>query len=123
MVLICWKISNRYNSKFSFEAAVGGGVPIIRVLQNSMIVGNTKNIYGILNGTCNYILTKMKENKISFKNALKDAQKLGFAETDPHDDISGTDTAYKLSILSNLVFNINSKISNIYIEGIQILKK
>ena len=114
-----FKISNRYSSKFSFEAAVGGGVPIIRVLQNSMIVGNTKNIYGILNGTCNYILTKMKENKISFKKALKDAQKLGFAEADPHDDISGTDTAYKLSILSNLVFNINSKFSSIYIEGIQ----
>jgi len=113
------KLSKKFNSQFSFEAAVGGGIPIIRVLQNSIIIGKTKNIYGILNGTCNYILTKMREKNISFKKALKDAQSLGFAEADPFDDISGTDTAYKLSILSNLVFNLNSDSSNIYKEGIQ----
>ena len=83
------ELSHKYNTKFSFEAAVGGGIPIIRILQNSMIIGKTKNIYGILNGTCNYILTKMRDNNLSFHNALKQAQQLGFAETDPHDDISG----------------------------------
>ena len=59
------KLSKKFNSQFSFEAAVGGGIPIIRVLQNSIIIGKTKNIYGILNGTCNYILTKMREKNIS----------------------------------------------------------
>ena len=114
------KLSKKFNTQFSFEAAVGGGIPIIRLLQNSMIIGKTKNIYGILNGTCNYILTQMREKNISFKKALKDAQKLGFAESDPHDDISGTDAAYKLSILSNLVFNLNSgSYTDIYKEGIQ----
>ena len=72
------KLSKKFDTQFSFEAAVGGGIPIIRLLQNSMIIGKTKNIYGILNGTCNYILTKMREKNISFKKALKDAQKLGF---------------------------------------------
>ena len=112
------ELSNRFDAQFSFEAAVGGGIPIIRLIQNSMIVGKTKNIYGILNGTCNYILTKMRENNLPFKKALKDAQKLGFAESNPHDDVSGIDTAYKLAILSNLAFSFSSKISDIYIEGI-----
>ena len=112
------ELSNRFDVQFSFEAAVGGGIPIIRLIQNSMIVGKTKNIYGILNGTCNYILTKMRENNLPFKKALKDAQKLGFAESNPHDDVSGTDAAYKLAILSNLAFSFSSKISDIYKEGI-----
>ena len=112
------ELSHNYNAKFSFEAAVGGGIPIIRLLQNSMIIGKIKNIYGILNGTCNYILTKMRDNNLKFHNALKQAQQLGFAEANPKDDINGIDTAYKLSILSNLAFGINTKVSDIYIEGI-----
>ena len=99
MELKCLNYLNKYNTKFSFEAAVGGGIPIIRVLiHNSIIVGKIKNIYGILNGTCNYILTKMRENNLPFSEALKEAQKLGFAEANPKDDINGTDTAYKLAI-------------------------
>ena len=112
------ELSNKYNAKFSFEAAVGGGIPIIRLMQNSMIVGKTRDIYGILNGTCNYILTQMREKNISFKKALNEAQKLGFAEANPSDDISGKDAAYKLAILSNLAFGVSSKLSDIYIEGI-----
>ena len=111
-------LSIKYNSKFSFEAAVGGGIPIIRLMQNSMIVGKIKSVYGILNGTCNYILTKMRENNIQFNNALKKAQQLGFAEANPEDDINGVDTAYKLAILSNLAFGITTKVSEIFTEGI-----
>ncbi|MDC3024483.1 homoserine dehydrogenase, partial [Alphaproteobacteria bacterium] len=113
-----FQLANKYNTKFSFEAAVGGGIPIIRSLHNSLIVGKIRNIYGILNGTCNYILTKMRENNLKFSEALEKAQKLGFAEANPKDDISGFDTAYKLAILSNLAFGINTKVSDIYIEGI-----
>ena len=101
------ELSNKYNTKFSFEAAVGGGIPVIRIIQNSLIVGKINSIYGILNGTCNYILTKMRENNLQFNKALQQAQQLGFAEANPKDDISGTDTAYKLAILSNLAFGIN----------------
>ena len=111
-------LSIKYNSKFSFEAAVGGGIPIIRLMQNSMIVGKIKSVYGILNGTCNYILTKMRENNLQFNNALKKAQQLGFAEANPEDDINGVDTAYKLAILSNLAFGISTKVSEIFTEGI-----
>ncbi|RPH08299.1 MAG: homoserine dehydrogenase [Alphaproteobacteria bacterium TMED93] len=111
-------LSIKYNSKFSFEAAVGGGIPIIRLMQNSMIVGKIKSVYGILNGTCNYILTKMRENNLQFNNALKKAQQLGFAEANPEDDINGVDTAYKLAILSNLAFGITTKVSEIFTEGI-----
>ena len=113
-----FELSQKYNTKFSFEAAVGGGIPIIRLINNSIIVGKIKNIYGILNGTCNYILTKMRENNLQFNKALKEAQNLGFAEANPKDDINGTDTAYKLAILSNLAFGINTKVSDIYTEGI-----
>mgnify|MGYP001300655817 CR=1 FL=1 len=112
------EVSAQYNNKFSFEAAVGGGIPIIRLLHNSLIVGKIKNIYGILNGTCNYILTRMREDRLQFSKALKQAQKLGFAEANPKDDISGTDTAYKLAILSNIAFGINTRASEIYVEGI-----
>ena len=112
------ELSNKYNTKFSFEAAVGGGIPIIRIIQNSLIVGKINSIYGILNGTCNYILTKMRENNLQFNKALQQAQQLGFAEANPKDDISGTDTTYKLAILSNLAFGINTKASDIYTEGI-----
>ena len=113
-----FELSQKYNAKFSFEAAVGGGIPIIRLINNSIIVGKIKNIYGILNGTCNYILTKMRENNLQFNKALKEAQNLGFAEANPKDDINGTDTAYKLAILSNLAFGVNTKVSDIYTEGI-----
>ena len=112
------EVSEQYNTKFSFEAAVGGGIPIIRLLHNSLIVGKIRNTYGILNGTCNYILTKMREDNLQFTKALKQAQKLGFAEANPKDDISGTDTAYKLAILSNIAFGINTRASEIYVEGI-----
>ncbi len=113
-----FELCHKYKSNISFEAAVGGGIPIIKLLHNSLLAGNIKNIYGILNGTCNYILTKMVENNVSFKTALKEAQNLGFAESDPYDDISGMDTAYKLAILSSLAFGYEAKVYEIFVEGI-----
>ena len=107
---------NRVN--LSYEASVAGAVPIIRTIQNGLLAGNIKNIYGILNGTCNYILTQMREKKVSFKEALKKAQQNGFAEANPSDDISGRDTAYKLNILSSLSYSLDTKVKNIYVEGI-----
>ncbi len=111
-------LANKNLVSINFEASVGGGIPIIRLIQNNLLSGQISTIYGILNGTCNYILTQMRDSKISFSNALLKAQKLGFAEANPHDDISGMDTAYKLSILSNLTFGIQTKVSDIHVEGI-----
>ena len=115
-VLTNLAIRNQVN--ISYEASVAGAIPLVRTIQNSLLAGNIKNIYGILNGTCNYILTQMRENKVSFNNALTQAQKNGFAEADPSDDISGRDTAYKLNILSSLTYSLDTKFKDIHIEGI-----
>ena len=116
-------LANKNGVNLNFEASVAGGIPIIRLIQNSLLSGKITSIYGILNGTCNYILTQMREHKVSFSEALFKAQKLGFAESDPYDDISGMDTAYKLSILSNLTYGVKSMVKNIYIEGISDIQK
>ncbi len=112
-------LAHKFNVNLNFEASVAGGIPIINIIQSSLLSDNIVNLYGILNGTCNYILSQMLEKKISFDKALKDAQEKGFAELDPYDDISGTDTAYKLLILSNLVFGTKEKITSVYKEGIE----
>ena len=115
------KLSNmadKYGVTINFEAAVAGGIPIINLIQNSLLPDRISSVYGILNGTCNYILTQMYEKKLSFQTALQNAQKEGFAEADPSDDVSGSDTAYKLLILSNLLFGNNANHREIYKEGI-----
>ncbi len=111
-------LAKKNNVNINFEAAVAGGVPVINTIENRMLSDKISTIYGILNGTCNYILSQMDEKKISFEVALKNAQLSGFAESNPHDDISGTDTAYKLLIISNLIFSTNFKIREVYTEGI-----
>lgn len=101
-----------------FEASVGGGIPVLQALNEGLAANRIESILGILNGTTNYILTKMtKENK-SFNQALKEAQREGFAESDPRLDIEGIDTRQKLSILSSLAFNTWLKPEDIYCEGI-----
>ena len=112
------ELAKKNSVNICFEAAVAGAIPIINVLENRMLSDNISNIYGILNGTCNYILSQMSESKITFETALKNAQNKGFAEADPTDDISGNDTAYKLVILTNLIFSTNFKIKDVYLEGI-----
>ncbi len=102
-----------------FEASVCGGIPIIRSLKEGLAAEKIKSIYGIVNGTCNYILTKMFEEGGSFEDILKEAQALGFAESDPRLDVGGGDSAHKLAILSNLAFGTAVSLKEIYTEGIE----
>lgn len=107
-----------HKRKIGFEASVGGGIPIILSIKKGLIANNILSIYGIINGTTNYILTRMFEERIEFSKALKDAQKEGFAEADPSLDIEGDDTLHKLIILSNLAFSKIVDPSLVYKEGI-----
>ncbi|HOJ11233.1 MAG TPA: homoserine dehydrogenase [Clostridiales bacterium] len=101
-----------------YEASVGGGIPIIKVIRESLQANNINEIMGIINGTTNYILTKMSEDGRSFESVLEEAQKLGYAEPDPTFDIEGLDAMFKLSILSTLAFHTRIHIDKIYREGI-----
>jgi homoserine dehydrogenase len=101
-----------------FEASVAGGIPIIKVIREGLVANNIIAVYGIINGTSNYILTKMTDEKVDFLLALKEAQRLGYAETDPTFDIEGIDTAHKLTILSSLAYGIPLMFDDVYKEGI-----
>jgi homoserine dehydrogenase len=105
------------------EASVGGGIPLIQALHDGLAANNILSIYGIVNGTTNYILTKMDEEKKDFKEVLKDAQKKGFAEANPSFDVDGIDAAHKLAILTAIAFDTNIKIEDIYTEGISRVTK
>ncbi len=101
-----------------FEATCGGGIPVIRVLTQAMQANTLLQIKGIINGTTNYILSRMSDEGASYDDVLRDAQALGFAESDPTADVEGYDASYKLSILSSLAFNKFLPVENIYREGI-----
>ncbi len=101
-----------------FEASVAGGIPIIKVMQEGLVANRILNIYGIINGTSNYILTMMTEGGKDFSIALREAQELGYAEADPTFDIEGIDSAHKLTILSSLAYGIPLSYSEVYREGI-----
>jgi len=101
-----------------FEAAVGGGIPIIKALRESLIANNYTFIFGIMNGTCNYILTEMTDNGSSFGDALQKAQELGYAEADPTFDIEGIDAAHKLAIVSSIAYGLPPDMDSVYVEGI-----
>lgn len=102
----------------NYEAAVAGGIPIIKTMRESLAGNSIGRVFGILNGTCNYILTRMEAEGIAFDACLKDAQRLGYAEADPTFDIEGHDTAHKLSILTSLAFGTRIAADDIYMEGI-----
>ncbi|GAA0781858.1 homoserine dehydrogenase [Roseibium denhamense] len=102
----------------NYEAAVAGGIPIVKALRESMAGNEISRVYGILNGTCNYILTRMETDGLSFEDCLADAQRLGYAEADPTFDIEGNDTAHKLAILTSLAFGNKISSDDIYLEGI-----
>ena len=108
----------RNNVQLRFEASVAGGVPIIKALREGLVANRVNSIYGIINGTCNYILSGMTNCGIDFDSALKDAQKKGYAEKLPEMDIGGLDSAHKLAILASLSFGIDVKLSDIHVEGI-----
>ena len=102
----------------NFEAAVAGGIPVIKALRESLTGNTVSRVYGILNGTCNYILTRMQKENLSFDACLSEAQRLGYAEADPAFDIEGYDTAHKLSILTSLAFGCEIAMDDVYVEGI-----
>ena len=112
------KIAEKNKVNLEYEAAVCGGVPIIRMIKESLIGNKVNKIFGIFNGTSNYILSSMEKNKISFNDTLSVAKKLGYAESNPKSDIDGDDVASKVKILSSLCFGsfVNS---NIHVEGIR----
>ncbi len=105
-----------------FEASVAGGIPIIKVLREALVANNILSVYGIINGTSNYILTKMSEDSMDFHEALQRAQEKGYAEADPTFDIEGIDSAHKLTLLASLAFGIPLAYNSIYTEGISHLK-
>jgi homoserine dehydrogenase len=109
----------RNNVDIYFGASVGGGIPIIRVLREGLAGNGIESIHGILNGTCNYILTRMENEGLPFDEVLKDAQRLGYAEADPSLDIDGYDTAHKACILAALAYGFQPKMSDVNVEGIR----
>ena len=114
-------LAEKHHVALNFEAAVGGAIPIVKTLREGLAGNSLSRVYGILNGTCNYILTRMEREKMSFADCLKEAQRLGYAETDPSFDIEGHDTAQKLAIVASLAFGIKVSQSAIYAEGISSL--
>ncbi len=112
------KIAEEKGVLLNFEAAVAGGIPVIKAMRESLTGNTVSRVYGIMNGTCNYILTRMWEEGISFEDCLADAQRLGYAEADPTFDIEGNDTAHKLALLTSLAFGTQIAADDIYLEGI-----
>ncbi len=102
-----------------FEAAVAGGIPIVKTLREGLVGNAIDRVYGILNGTCNYILSRMEAEKLSFDDCLKEAQRLGYAEADPTFDIGGFDTAHKLALLTSLAFGTVVDAEAVGVEGIE----
>ncbi|HXW47947.1 MAG TPA: homoserine dehydrogenase [Xanthobacteraceae bacterium] len=111
-------LAERHGMALNFEASVAGGIPIVKTLREGLNGASFARIYGILNGTCNYILTRMEQDRLSFADCLKEAQRLGYAEADPSFDVEGHDTAQKLAILASLAFGTRIDPRAVYIEGI-----
>ncbi len=111
-------LSNRHNVTIFFEAAVGGGIPLISTLQRGLQANRISRVAGIVNGTTNYILTKMEYEEKPFAEALREAQVAGYAEADPTDDIEGRDVVYKIAILSSLAFQVPIEVEKVYCQGI-----
>ena len=113
------KLAEEKHVALAFEASVAGGIPIVKTLREGLAGNQIVRVYGILNGTCNYILSRMELEGLSFDACLADAQRLGYAEADPTFDIGGFDTAHKLAILTSLAFGTAVDAEAIHVEGIQ----
>jgi len=112
------ELAKAHGCTILYEAAVGGGIPVLQSIRNSLSANNIERIYGIVNGTTNYILTKMSDSGADFSETLKEAQALGYAEANPKNDVEGYDAAYKLAILAGLAFRCTVDYNDIYREGI-----
>ncbi len=113
------KIADENGVALNFEAAVAGGIPAIKTIRESLLANDITRVYGILNGTCNYILTRMQKEGRNFDDVLQEAQDAGYAEADPSFDVGGHDTAHKLSLLTTLAFGVETSFDTIYVEGIE----
>lgn len=113
-----FSIVEEHGGSIGFEASVGGTIPIIKALKESLAANKIKSIYGIMNGTSNFILTKMTDEGKNFQEVLKEAQQMGYAEADPSFDVKGIDTAHKLAITLSLAYGKRVKLSDIHTEGI-----
>ena len=113
------KLAEKNGVALNFEAAVAGGIPVIKTLREALAANQIRRVYGILNGTCNYILTQMQEEHRSFDDVLAEAQAKGYAEADPTFDIDGFDTAHKLALLTSLAFGTRVALDEIDVEGIR----
>ena len=113
-----FETASKNNADIGFEASVGGGIPIIRAIKDGFTANNIQSVYGIVNGTCNYILSKMSDEGRPFNEVLKEAQALGFAEANPSLDIDGIDSAHKITILASLAFGARVNLEEVYTEGI-----
>ena len=111
----------KHDVMFGYEAAVAGGIPIIKTIREGLASNRLGKIYGILNGTCNYILSVMRETGQEFEDILADAQRLGYAEADPSFDVDGVDAAHKLAILSAIAFQTPINFGGVYVEGIRLI--
>src|ERR1700728_1782121 len=111
-------LAERHRVALNFEASVAGGIPIVKTLREGLNGSSFTRIYGILNGTCNYILSRMEQDRLAFDECLRDAQRLGYAEADPTFDVEGHDTAQKLAILASLAFGTKIDPDAVYVEGI-----
>lgn len=118
-----FQAAEKKKTDIGFEASVGGTIPIIRTLKESLIANNIKSIYGIMNGTANFILTKMTDEGKDFDVVLKEAQKLGYAEADPTYDIEGVDTAHKLAVILSLAYGCKINLNDIFREGISAISR
>ncbi len=103
----------------NYEAAIAGGIPIVKALREGLAGNGVTRVYGILNGTCNYILTEMREKRLSYETVLTEAQKLGYAEAEPSVDVDGVDAAHKLALLASLAFGTRVNFEGVYTEGIR----
>jgi homoserine dehydrogenase len=112
------RLAEKHDTALMYEASVAGGIPIIKLLREGFAGNDIRAVYGILNGTCNYILTEMRATGRDFKTVLKEAQAKGYAEANPATDIEGTDTAHKICILSALAFGIRPDMAHLPVSGI-----
>jgi len=113
-----FQLAAEHKVALAFEAAVGGGIPCLKALREGVAANNIESVYGILNGTCNFILTKMENEGADYADVLKEAQALGYAESDPTFDVEGVDTAHKLSILAAMALGSYIRFDEVFTEGI-----
>ncbi len=118
-----WSLALQNNVGLHYEASVGGGIPLIAPFQRDLVANRINSIHAIINGTTNYILTRMAREGVEFATALKKAQELGYAESNPRNDLDGVDATYKLAILASLAFHCQVRPQDVYCEGVSRLSK